>query len=391
LIRLVIGTLVIGLGAVSWLVTRWRVDGNDLRIETGLVRRSSLRFPLSQIQAIDVVRPVLARILGLAELRLRMGGATGRSGRLAYLGAARAEAVRAQLLALSRGVTVESNIAHERVLLSVPAGRLIASIVLGPLAMIAVSLAIALSITIVVSPEAAIAIISSSGAIGLGLLTVLWRRLNSGYNLTVAEAPDGLRVRSGLLDTTAETIPQGRVQAVRMVEPVLWRPFGWCRLEVDVAGRQRKEGENTQEARQLRAVLPVGTAEEAGRLLNRILPGTPAERLRPPDRVRWKAPLRFRNLSWGNNQTYAVTTGGRVARVTSWVPLAKVQSLRLVQGPLQRRMRLATIYLDTAGRNVHAAIRDRDADEARAQLAALIDTCREARRGSIPTGPRTTQ
>jgi len=64
--RAVIGVVVIAFGVVSWLVTRWRVEGNDLRIETGLIRRSSLRFPLPQIQAIDVVRPVLARIFGLA-------------------------------------------------------------------------------------------------------------------------------------------------------------------------------------------------------------------------------------------------------------------------------------------------------------------------------------
>ena len=45
-------------GIVSWLVTRWRVHGNDLRIETGLIRRQSIRVPLSRIQAVDVISPV---------------------------------------------------------------------------------------------------------------------------------------------------------------------------------------------------------------------------------------------------------------------------------------------------------------------------------------------
>ena len=380
LIRLGIGVVVIAFGAISWLVTRWRVEGKDLRIETGVIRRSSLRFPLAQIQAIDIVRPILARVFGLAELRLRMGGATGASGRLAYLTAGHADTVRAQLLALSRGVTEEAHQAPEQVLLSVPAGRLVASILLGAPAIIVVVEVVALSVGAAISPEAAIGIGSSSGALVLGMLAFLWRRLNQGYNLTVAEAPDGLRVRSGLLDTTAETIPSGRVQAVRMVEPLLWRPLGWCRLEVDVAGRQRKEGENAQEGRQLRAVLPVGTKQDAEWLLSRILPNTPSARIRPPVRARWKAPLRYRNLAWGHNQSCAVTTTGRIARVTSWVPLTKVQSLRLVQGPLQRSLRLATIYLDTAGHSVHAAIRDRDADEARTQLIELIGLCRAARR-----------
>ena len=379
-VRLAIGVVVIALGAISWLVTRWRVEGGDLRIETGVIRRSSLRFPLAQIQAIDVVRPILARLLGMSELRLRMGGSAGAHGRLAYLGAGHANAVREQLLSLSRGVTVESKPAVERRILSVPVGRLLGSIVLGPAMIIVIVLGVALGFTVVLSPAAAIAIVSSSGAVILGLVTFVWRRVNGGYDLTVAEAPDGLRVSSGLLDTTAETIPNGRVQAVRMVEPLLWRPFGWCRLEVDIAGKQRKRGENTLESRQLRAVLPVGTREEADRLLSRILPNTPRDRNRAPLRARWITPWRYRNLSWGHNENYVVTTTGRVARVTAWVPLTKVQSLRLVQGPLQRYLRLATIYVDTAGRNVHAAIRDRDEDEARAQLMELTGLCRAARR-----------
>ena len=91
--------VLIALGVVSWLVTRWRIEGNNLRIETGLIRRSSMRYPLSQVQAIDTVRPGLARVFGLAELRLRMGG-TGGSARLAYLPVNDANALRARLLAL---------------------------------------------------------------------------------------------------------------------------------------------------------------------------------------------------------------------------------------------------------------------------------------------------
>ena len=89
------------LGFVSWLVTRWRIDGDDLRIETGLLRRQSLRFPLAQVQAIDIVRPGLARMFRVAELRLRMGGATGGTARLAYLPEREAEPLRARLLALA--------------------------------------------------------------------------------------------------------------------------------------------------------------------------------------------------------------------------------------------------------------------------------------------------
>jgi putative membrane protein len=65
--------------------------------------------------------------------------------------------------------------------------------------------------------------------------------------------------------------------------------------------------------------------------------------------------------------------------VTSWVPLAKAQSLRRTQGPVQRRLRLASVHLDTAGRSVHATLRDRDVAEADEALGVLIGLARAAR------------
>jgi len=75
-----------------------------------------------------------------------------------------------------------------------------------------------------------------------------------------------------------------------------------------------------------------------------------------------------------------VTTSGRLRRVTDWVPLTKVQSIRWVQGPVRRTLRLASIHLDTAGRRVHVVARDRDESEAASLVADLPERCRVARR-----------
>jgi len=335
----VAGVLVAG-GVISWLVTRWRVEDSTLRIETGLIRRSSQRFPLVQIQAIDTIRPILARVFGLAELRLRMAGHSGGSGRLAYLAEGEAELLRARLLALAHGIAEHTPEPPQRVLLSVPTGRLIGSICLSPLGLVVSAFVASMVGTAVAAPAAAGATIGGTAASIIVVLTALWRRFNGNFELTVSEAPDGLRLRAGLLTTSAETIPGGRVQAVRMIEPLLWRPFGWCRMQVDVAGHHRREGDSEAEGRQLRAVLPVGTPEEARLLLDRIISNAPPDRIQAPSRARWKTPLRYHYLSWGRNETCVVTTSGRVARVTDWVPLAKVQSLRRVQGPMQRSLAL---------------------------------------------------
>ncbi len=377
-----LGLVVVGvsLGFVSWLVTRWCVQEQELRIETGVLRRSSLRFPLAQVQAIDVIRPGVARIVGLAEVRLRMGGSTGDHARLAYLPAGQVEGLRARLLALASGTSCATLPAEEQVLVSIPTGRLLASVILDGSGLLAVALLVAVIVIAVESPGRAIGLVGSGVVPLLVMLTVVWRRFDNGYRLTVAESADGLRLRGGLVALTAETIRPGRVQAVRMIEPLLWRPFGWCRLSVDVAGKQQSEGEGAIEGRQLRAVLPVGSRALALELLERILPGTPAERRPAPRRARLKSPLRYRNLSWGRNDSFVVTTSGRIRRVSAWVPLEKVQSLRRVEGPLQRRLRLVTVHVDTAGRNVHASLRDRDRAEADRALADLVALARHARR-----------
>ena len=381
LIDLGVTGAIAALGVVSWLVTRWRLEGADLRIETGLLRRNSSRFPLRQIQAIDTVRPVLARIFGLAELRLRMGSTSG-SGRLAYLSLREAERLRVELLELAHSGDETAPIASaqpETVLVSVPPGRLIGSILLTRLGLTVEALGLAVLVALLVFPAAAAAVIGASAAGIIGLLTAFWRRVNGEYNLTLAEASDGLRLRAGLLETTAETIPRGRVQAVRMTEPLLWRPFGWCRLEADIAGRQRKKGENRAQSRQLRALLPVGSRDDAQRVLGRIVVDPPQAQLVAPRAARLKSPLRYHHLAWGRTDTCVVATSGRITRTTAWVPLSKVQSLRRVQGPIQRRLGLATVHLDTAGRNVRAALRDRETGEADTALADLTALGRRAR------------
>ena len=388
--------LAILVGLVVWLVTRWRIDGDDLQVETGLLRRHSERYPLSQLQAVDVVQPGLARVFGLAELRLRMGGSTGSHARLAYLHASEVEPLRLRFLSLAERARGDEESpppeasAEEHVLSVVPTGRLIGSLLISDVGLLAEALLAGLIVTAIYSERAAFALVSA-GIVGiLALGSAVWSRFNGEYMLTVAESADGLHVRSGLIGLTAETIRPGRVQAVRMVEPFLWRRLGWCRLELDLAGRQRKKGENRAASKRLRAVLPVGSRAVAEELLDRLLPDRPREQSRPPRRAWWKSPLRYRWLAWGRTETCVVATSGRLRRVTCWVPLEKVQSFRRIQGPAQRRLRLVSLHLDTAGRSLHATLRDRDVAEADAALVELSALAARARRGhAAVTAPAT--
>jgi putative membrane protein len=80
--------------------------------------------------------------------------------------------------------------------------------------------------------------------------------------------------------------------------------------------------------------------------------------------------------------TYLGARTGRVTPTTMLVPLAKVQSLRLTQGPWSRRLRLASLAGDTAGHHWRADLLFRDAGEVEALLARLADLARAARERS---------
>jgi putative membrane protein len=406
----VLGLGLVG-GLVSWLVTRWRLVGAELQIETGLLRHQSIRVPLSRVQAVDVVRPLLGRFLGLSEVRVIVAGGGRDRTRLAYLGDERAWEVRAALLAGSRTdvgephrtepsavamtapsagtvwpphplLRVEAHDPSERRLFDVSNGRLIGSSLLtSSTVIVLLVLGASLGATVALGGPATAAVfipvlISFGG--------VAARRVVAEYELSVSRTPDGLRVYSGLLQTRTESVPDGRVQAVRWIEPMAWVPFGWCRLEVDVA-RQTSSRRGQGSGVLTRALVPVGTHDQALAVLREVMPGadvTAPAGSGPPRRAVLRAPLLYRNLRAWTDGERVLTRTGRFTRVTVIVPLAKAQSIRLGQGPYQRRLGLATVHVDLPGRGWHGVARCRAAQDAHRMVFDLAESARLARRRS---------
>ena len=384
-------------GVVNWLVTRWKIEGDTLRIESGLIRRDSKRLPLARIQAVDVVRPLLARILGVSELRIRLAGSSSSDGRLAYLHETTALELR-QLLLQGPGQRPEAGqpvgpaehrpsappgagfpATQEHVMASVATGRLLGSVLLSGITVVLLALALALVVLAVDSPRTAAAAVGILAIYIFSLCSALWRQLSNQFHFEAVEAPEGVRVRRGLLQSVSETIPYGRIQAIRRIEPVLWRPLGWCRLEVDIAGgRKGQRGEGSTVAR--KALLPVGDHQEAWHLVDRLIGASMPALTPPPRRARVKAPLSFHFLAAGHDGTHVVSVTGRLRKVTTWVPLEKSQSIRRVQGPVQRRLELATVHVDAAGKDTRAELRDRPVDEADRLVEELSDLSRAARK-----------
>ena len=367
----------IAYGYVSWRTTHFRIGPEDLRLETGVLFKRSRRVRLDRLQAVDVVRPLVARALGLAELRLEVAGGSSSEAPLAYLSERAAHQLRAELLARAAGIEHDEESAPEapeRVLLTVPLSRLIEAQVRSSLFIGAVVVIAVIAVASLLSGEFA----PLGLAIPFALVVVpgLFQGIAGQFDFTVAESPDGLRLRRGLLETRAQTVPPGRVQAVRLVEPWLWRSRGWCRIEADVAGYV---GEGQAQASVL---LPVGPRADALRVLALVMPDADLSTINlagVPPGARWLDPFQWRCLGAGMDDRFFVARRGRLRRETDIFPHEKLQSVRLSQGVLQRRLGLATLHLDTTPGPVLVSAAHRDEQEARHMLDAAVELARRAR------------
>ena len=102
--------------------------------------------------------------------------------------------------------------------------------------------------------------------------------------------------------------------------------------------------------------------------------------LRAKNVARWRAPLQVRRLRVGVDAQHVVSTSGVLTTTTDVAPLAKVQSLRTTAGPWQRRLGLASVHVDTAGRTLPGAVlAHRSREEARALLEEINGLARAAR------------
>ncbi|WP_369265533.1 PH domain-containing protein [Streptomyces sp. R35] len=365
-------------GFLSWWFTHFAVTDTELRIRTGLFFRRTAHIRLDRLQAVDVTQPLLARVAGVTKLKLDVIG-TDKKDELAYLGEGEARALRAELLARAAGFAPET--AHEvgeapvRQLLHVPARMLAVSLVLTGATWSSLAAALVVppllwfathSVWTVLA--SGVPLLGAAGASSVGPFV-------SEYDWTVGESPDGLRIDHGLLDRTHETVPPGRVQTVRIVEPLLWRRRGWVRVELDVAGSSNS------------VLVPVAPREAAESVIAGVLPGvtvpSPSSLNRPPRRAGWCMPFRWRGYGLAVTDTVFAARHGLLRRSLSLVPHAKVQSVRLTQGPWERFKGVADVHVDT-GANKTVTARLRDAEEAAALLQAQADRSRTGRREAPP-------
>ncbi len=373
-----VAVMVVALGYryLAWKKLRFYFDDTgDLRVDSGVLFRNERRLQLSRLQSVDVTQPLLARIVGLATLRVEVAGSSDSRVNLSYLSLVDAQELRKEILDRAAGLHASSSdsgssqqapavsLANEQVLTTVPAGELALSLLLRTSTAALLGLTAFILISAYVSQGVAgLALVPLTGGVPIFLVVVEFMAL---FGFTVSLAGDGLRLRHGLLQTQASTVPPGRVAAIDVISPLLWRPFAWVRVRVTVAGVQ---GSDNDQSGTRSILLPVATRTAAAEIIELILPGAgPEEIALDPvrGRAKWRAPLQWRNLGVGYTDDVFVTQRGWLTKHRSIVPHARTQSVRVEQGPTSRLLGLASMHVDVAPGPVRVVAHYRPQGQAR--------------------------
>ena len=375
--------IAVGIGFVSWRFTRFVIDEDELRVDTGAVFKRSVRVAFDKVQSIDVVQPFAARLVGLAELQIDVG--SQERVRLRYLKLTRAYALRDYLLARARGnrvaatehVQASSVLAdlteHDEVLVQVPPQTLLLAAVTSHefFSIIGGGLVSAAVVTYLGWGWGALAILIP---VASGLFSFVSRRIIGQFNYTLSRREHGLRVSRGLTSLTSQSLPPRRVQAAQITQSPIWRKLGLYRLDIAVigwGGISRDENDTGVST----ILLPAGSIDQVRAALSAIWPRTNFETIalqQPPKRARWLHPFAVPFMRWGHDDQLTVTRHGWLVRTWHLVPHARTQSVRITQGPLSRRLRLAELEFHTAGGTVQARARGLDADSVRDLQADLL-------------------
>jgi putative membrane protein len=365
------GGLVVGVlfGFLTWWFTRYVINGTELRINSGVLQKSSRRIPYERIQSIDIAEPLLARILGLAELRIEMAGGSNARSSLRFLPLEDARRLRGVLLDRAHGRAVDDPAArgHEdelELIARVTPDRVILGTVL-TLDFLTASVGVLIVLGAGLWSDRVIAFLGGIVPLATWLGQIVGKRVLRHWDFTLLRGDTGLRIESGLLSRTSQSIPFARVQGVAVEEPLIWRRLGWQRLEVDVAGFGSRDSDDSSDIGS--TLLPIADPALAAAVLDELIPGArpdDVEPVRVPRRSWPFAPIGWRYRWVGADDVAFTSRTGWLQRTTDVVPHARTQSVELRQGPWQRRLGVATVEVHTPKGPVDADGRHLDAADA---------------------------
>ena len=377
---------------VSWRMHTFRITDEVVEVRSGILFRTHRRGRLDRIQGINIARPFLPRLFGAAKLEVNVAGQDANV-QLEYLGSAAADELRREILRLASGtqaVSPESvelagsgTIIEQRVaefigpeldptlvvepqsVVKLHTGRLLGSLLLSGFTIFLIALVVGVAVGVSLTGSLGFLIPVIFGIIGTFRYYVT--RFTKSLRYSIAGTPDGVRVGFGLLSTSNETLPPGRIHSVQVSQPIMWRIPGWWEIKVNRASTSSAAGAAGQANT---TILPVGNITDVRNVLALVLPGVDPDLLatalvsKGGDDGFINSPKRARVLRWFSwrRNGFALTDSavllrkGQIWRELVIVPQARLQSVAVHQGPLLRRLSLAALHFHTVAGPITPAL-----------------------------------
>lgn len=404
---LVVGGAVVGLlGFVapvfSYFFTNYRISEDSLIVNSGFIWRRTRVIPLARIQNVNTRQNLLHRLMGAAAVMVETAAGHGVEAELAAV--SRADSIELQNALLQRKSKSEqpATEAEPPALFQLtPKQLFVAGALSNRLMYIVAGIAGVFQFDEVVdrfidpieklahrlSPVQAVLLsIASFFALFLvgWLLSVIYS-LSRFYGFRMERHPKGLKLTYGLFTKIQSVVPLGRVQSLRIAQPLLYQPFGYCEMFADTAG--------SFDAKELGAtnkLCPLASVEQIDGIGQLVFPQfhfmhfqwrrvSPKAVLRYairnvlaflflfgmaciPARSAWPligmvvaaplsymlAVLRYRYVGYAEQDGFLAARQGIFRKQVAVVPLDRTQILFVNQSWFQRRWRLADLALTTS-------------------------------------------
>ncbi|SHK55868.1 PH domain-containing protein [Rhodothermus profundi] len=420
------GLLALPLILAHYLRFRYALTPRELIIESGVLTHRRRSIPIDRIQNVQIERTLLARMLGLARVRIETAGSTETEGEIAFVSLPEAQRLKEQVHAFRRGAIAEQELEPTRALLfSMTLGQLLHS---GAFRFSLVYLAGMFSVMeyLKLTPEelidwivrgqlhwvqeafeqtpllAAAATLLLAALLGWGAGIVV--HVVRFYGFQLWKEGERFYRRSGLFTVAESVVPKRRIQALVIRTNPLMQRFGWYVLEAQLMGLDR-------EAQKMQTLVPFGRADTIQQIAAHVWPlhlPSAWHRVSPrmiqrvavryllvgtglllgigwiwPE-VRWlliglpvgaplMAWLQYRRHGYALQGAYLFVRQG-VFRHRIWcLPYQKMQVFSLTRSLFQRRWGLASLQIDMAGAPAIGGPQLRDLPEATAtELLQLI-------------------
>lgn len=402
----------------AWRATAYAVTDQAVWLRKGIFFRSQRHVRFERIQAVNLVHPLLGRIFGLGRLTVEAAGGAGSNLAVEYLTTDRLTELRADILARAAGVKAPASPspqdqatpyqppvveAPETPLYAVTTGTLVGSLLLSVSSLVLLIVVAAAIVGGVIlwrlAGPAALSLLGVLVPVLIAVFVVAWGSFAGEFNFRAAVSPDGIRIRRGLVESRAETVPPRRLHGVRVSQPFFWRPLGWYRVTVTQAARI---GGQESSSGATNVLLPVGNRRQALLALWLVLPdlgvADPTEFFDQVLRGRKRSanivgvgrrawfldPLTYSRAGISLTGTAAVIRGGRFTRFGEFISYERIQSLVVKQGPLDRVVGVASVALAQVPGSFTMVMEHMASSDAAAVTAELVQRSHQSRESEPP-------